>query len=406
MASSDATVSREQIERALLSEADHFNRSRVIELERHVQELMLAADMKDAHIEKLNGELGHMAQLSNLTDQLKQDNANLCADLEANQLYMQQEFSQRDNTSVQRDELKRKLRRTEKKNETLRKQCIESDSRLAAANERASKLRDHLAKTMQRAAEMENRHGHKSGAEGSGSGGGGGGVEGSGEGSGVFGAALIERLEELEEELQFAKAAAARITTRYVLREATKAFQPVYMEEIHTVTGRFNKVSGVFASRKTAEMTGQLSKLKLDYKSLSMQHETIEKEYTGMIEETEMLRRQLKDCMKQLRNSRLETAMKLAMQKSVLSKEKLSSALYLSRGGGRSRGLNGGGLGIGLGIGGRRTGTGKKTSRSNTALHISSKKQSLKKNLPKLKQEAVNIVPKKSINIALQIPST
>ena len=230
-------------------------------------------------------------------------------------------------------------------------------------------------------------------------------MEGSGEGSGVFGAALIERLEELEEELQFAKAAAARITTRYVLREATKAFQPVYMEEIHTVTGRFNKVSGVFASRKTAEMTGQLSKLKLDYKSLSMQHETIEKEYTGMVEETEMLRRQLKDCMKQLRNSRLETAMKLAMQKSVLSKEKLSSALYLSRGGGRSRGLNGGGLGIGLGIGGRRTGTGKKTSRSNTALHISSKKQSLKKNLPKLKQEAVNIVPK-SINIALQIPST
>jgi hypothetical protein len=99
----------------LLSEADHFNRSRVIELERHVGELMLAADMKDAHIEKLNGELGHMAQLSNLTDQLKQDNANLCADLEANQLYMQQEFSQRDNTSVQRDELKRKLRRTEKK---------------------------------------------------------------------------------------------------------------------------------------------------------------------------------------------------------------------------------------------------------------------------------------------------
>lgn len=400
MSSSDATVSREQIERALLSEADHFNRTRVIELERHVQELMLAADLKDAHIEKLNGELGHMAQLSNLTDQLKRDNANLCADLEANQLYMQQEFSQRDNTSVQRDELRRKLRRTEKKNETLRKQCIESDSRLAAANERASKLRDHLAKTMQRAAEMENRHGHRSGAEG----GGGGGVQGSGEGSGVFGAALIERLEELEAELQFAKAAAARITTRYVLREATKAFQPVYMEEIHTVTGRFNKVSGVFASRKTAEMTGQLSKLKLDYKSLSMRHETIEKEYTGMVEETEMLRRQLKDCMKQLRNSRLETAMKLAMQKSVLSKEKLSSALYLSRGGGRSRGSNGGGLGIGLGIGGRRTGTGNRAPRSKTALHISSKKQSLK-NLPKLKQQAVNVVPK-SINIALQIPST
>lgn len=400
MASSDATVSREQIERALLSEADHFNRTRVIELERHVQELMLAADLKDAHIEKLNGELGHMAQLSNLTDQLKRDNANLCADLETNQLYMQQEFSQRDNTSVQRDELRRKLRRAEKKNETLRKQCIESDSRLAAANERASKLRDHLAKTMQRAAEMENRHGHKFGAEG-----GGGGVQGSGEGSGVFGAALIERLEELEAELQFAKAAAARITTRYVLREATEAFQPVYMEEIHTVTGRFNKVSGVFASRKTAEMTGQLSKLKLDYKSLSMRHETIEKEYTGMVEETEMLRRQLKDCMKQLRNSRLETAMKLAMQKSVLSKEKLSSALYLSRGGGRGRESNGGGLGIGLGIGGRRTGTGKRTPRSKTTLHISSKKQSLK-NLPKLKQEAaVHIVPK-SINIALQIPST
>ena len=109
--------------------------------------------------------------------------------------------------------------------------------------------------------------------------------------------------------------------------------------------------------------------------------------------------------MKQLRNSRLETAMKLAMQKSVLSKEKLSSALYLSRGGGRGRESNGGGLGIGLGIGGRRTGTGKRTPRSKTTLHISSKKQSLK-NLPKLKQEAaVHIVPK-SINIALQIPST
>lgn len=167
MASSDETVSREKIERALLSEADHFNRTRVIELERQVQELMIAADFKEQQIEKLRSELGNMTQLSNLTDQLKRDNANLCADLEANQLYMQQEFSQRDNTSVQRDELIRKLRRADKKNDTLRKKCIESDSRLAAANERASKLRDHLAKTMQRATEIENQHGHKYGIEGS-----------------------------------------------------------------------------------------------------------------------------------------------------------------------------------------------------------------------------------------------
>jgi chromosome segregation ATPase len=406
MSEANEAISQGKIERALLSEAEQFNRTRVLELERQVQDLMLADDFKEQTIERLRSELGSMTQLSNLAEQLKRDNAHLSADLEANQRFMRQEFSKRDNTSVQRDELTRKVRRIERKNDSLRKQFQEAKSQLTAANERAANLREHLAQIMQRSAQMEKQQEQ-----------GGGNSVGGIENTPTFGAALLERLEELEAELKLAKAASTRTTTRYVLREATEAFQPVYMEEVHTVTGRFNKVSGVFSSRKTAEMAGHLSKLKLDYKALSAAHEDMEKEYVSMVEETETLRRHLDECMKQLRNSRLQTAMKLAMQKSVLSKQKLSSALYMSRGGERSMGMNGS---LGMGIGGKKMNgsrflnTAASTlgiSRSNTAggiakgnaLQITPKVKTpssimKSKNLPKLKK---NISKTKIVDVAI-----
>ena len=319
---SNDAMSREKIERALLSEAEQYSRSRVLELERKLQDLLIQDDFSKQEMEKLRSQLGNMSQLTNLADQLKRDNANLCADLESNQRYMQQELSRRDNSSIQRDQLTRHVRRLENNNEGLRRKLVESDTRLAAANDRAASLRDHLAKTMQRAAELEQFE-QKTGQ--------------SNEEENVFGQALLERLEELEAELVFARAAATRTTTRYVLREATEPFQPVLMDQVHTITGRVNKVSGVFTNRKQAELQGHYSKMLMDYKALSGRQEEIEKEHNSMVEENELLRKQLRDCTVQLRNSRMQTAMKLAMQKSKMGKSMLSSNLYLSRGGRQSQ---------------------------------------------------------------------
>jgi len=355
-ATNPTNMSREKIERALLSEGEQYNRSRVLELERKLQDLHIQDDFSKQEIERLRSELSNMSQLSNLADQLKRDNANLCADLESTQRYMQQELSRRDNSSIQRDQLTRHVRRLENSNEDLRKKCVEAESRLSSANDRAASLRDHLAKTMQRAAELEKFREQKGGEDD----------------SGVFGQALLERLEEQETELQYARAAAARTTTRYVLREATAAFEPVLMDVVNTVTGRTNKVSGVYSSRRAAELQGHYSKMLLDYKAMSGRHENLEKEHSTMVEETELLRKQLRDCTIALRNSRMQTAMKLAMQKSTLSKQKLSSNLYLSRGGGRYPNPNYPPM------------TGER-SRNNTAgLQITSSAYS---NLPKLKKQ-------------------
>jgi chromosome segregation ATPase len=312
------TVTREKVEHALLSEGEQFNRSRVLELERQVQNLLIQDDIHKQEIERLRGELGNMTQLRNLIQQLKRDNANLCADLEQSQHYVQQELSRRDTSSIQRDQLTRHTKQLDQNNVNLRKKLVEADARLAAANDRAGNLRDHLAKTMKRAAELEAIRDQRGSKE---------------EEGGVFGQAMLERLEELEAELVFTRAAAARTTTKYVLREATGAFEPVMLEEVHTIAGRGTKVSGVFGNRKTAELYGRNSKLTMDYKSLSKTHKDMEKDHSMMVEETEMLKKQLRDCTVQLRNARMQTAMKLAMQKSVLSKQKLSSNLYSSRGG-------------------------------------------------------------------------
>ena len=320
--------SQAKLDSAMLTKGEAFSRNRVQQLERRVQEMAIHEDIVQAELERLREQAQLVPQLQALTEQLKRDNANLCADLESAQRFLKQHDRRRDNVAGQRDEFAMRTRRLEEENEMLRHRLSIADADLRTANERSDALRQNLSDALQRGAELERGGGSKSLAQD----------------TGIFGEALLERLEEQESELVKVKAAAARTTTRYVLHEAAGPWEVATLDEIQVLarpgndgSGHVGKLKGkgrssVFSSRRAAEAQGQLGKLTMDYKRLREEHSAMEESHNSMIEEVEMLRRELENKTKRLRDARMQRNFKLAAQKASLTKQRLTRNLYMSRG--------------------------------------------------------------------------
>ena len=314
--------SKQKIESAMLTESEHFTRSRIQQLERKIQEMAIHEDIVQAELEKLREQAQLVPQLRALSEQLKQDNANLCADLESAQTFLRQHDVRRDNIEGQRDKYQVRNRRLEDINKQLRSQLSVANADLKSATERASSLRDSLSDALRRGVELEKLNG---------------GGRTLAEDSGIFGEALLQRLEEQESELLEVKAAAARTRTRYILREPTGPWEVATLDEVTVMArhGDSNKGKGrssVFASRRAAEAQGQLSKLILDHKQLLADHSAMDQSHNSLVEETEMLRRELENRTKSLRNAKMHNNFKLAAQKASLTKQRLTRNLYMSRG--------------------------------------------------------------------------
>ena len=105
--------SQAKLDSAMLTKGEAFSRNRVQQLERRVQEMAIHEDIVQAELERLREQAQLVPQLQALTEQLKRDNANLCADLESAQRFLKQHDRRRDNVAGQRDEFAMRTRRLE-----------------------------------------------------------------------------------------------------------------------------------------------------------------------------------------------------------------------------------------------------------------------------------------------------